>query len=66
MAGAARFTGEGDVAAWVWGIGIRRLIDHFRKRRPVPVGSVSPTRAATASAEEELLLAVEHGDLGGR
>ncbi len=63
--GAARFTGQGEVAAWVWGISIRRLIDHFRKRRPVPVASVSSTMAATASAEEELLMAVEHGDLGG-
>ena len=63
--GAAGFTGQGEVAAWLWGIGIRRLIDQFRKRRPVPVESVSPTMAATASAEEELLMAVEHGDLGG-
>ena len=62
--GAAGFTGQGEVAAWLWGISIRRLIDQFRKRRPVPVESVSPTRTATASAEEELLMAVEHGDLG--
>lgn len=63
--GATGFTGQGEVAAWLWGISIRRLIDQFRKRRPVPVESVSPTMSATASAEEELLLAVEHGDLGG-
>ncbi|HEV2068450.1 MAG TPA: RNA polymerase sigma factor [Acidimicrobiales bacterium] len=63
--GAAGFTGQGEVAAWLWGIGIRRLIDQFRRRRPVPVEWASPTMAATASAEEELLMAVEHGDLGG-
>ncbi len=63
--GSAGFTGQGEVAAWLWGISIRRLIDQFRKRRPVPVESVSPTAPATASAEEELLMAVEHGDLGG-
>ncbi len=64
--GAGRFTGHGPVAAWVWGIGIRRLIDHLRKRRPTPVGSLSlDTQGETASAEEQLLLGVEHGDLGG-
>ncbi|NNE12102.1 MAG: RNA polymerase sigma factor, partial [Ilumatobacter sp.] len=30
---AKKFRGEGDVAAWLWGIAIRRLIDQLRKRR---------------------------------
>lgn len=41
--GAKRFRGEGQVAAWIWGIGIRRLLDRFRRRqvlhihyRPLP------------------------------
>ena len=61
--GAKRFRGEGDVAAWIWGIGIRRLIDR-RRRRPteLPTLGESPT---VVSAEEEVLLGVEHGDLGG-
>lgn len=64
--GAGRFSGEGEVAAWVWGIGVRRLIDHLRKRRPTPVGAIAASATEeTPSAEEQLLLAVEHGDLGG-
>jgi RNA polymerase sigma-70 factor (ECF subfamily) len=63
--GAGRFAGEGEVAGWVWGIGVRRLIDHLRKRRPAPIQSIPASAAGeSASAEEELLLAVEHGDLG--
>ena len=34
---ARSFRGDGDVGAWIWGIGIRRLIDQRRKRRPTPV-----------------------------
>lgn len=63
--GAGRFAGEGEVAAWMWGIAIRRLIDHLRKRRPAPVPSVPPHGVDAVSAEEELLAAVDHGDLGG-
>ncbi len=64
--GAGRFAGEGEVGAWVWGIAIRRLVDHLRKRRPVPVGRFGSSYSTdAASAEDELLLAVEHGDLGG-
>ena len=64
--GARRYAGQGEVGAWVWGIAIRRLLDHLRKRRPVPVASPEPRHSTdAASAEDELLLAVEHGDLGG-
>ena len=38
---ARKFRGDGDVGAWIWGIGIRRLIDQLRKRRPEP--SVEPS-----------------------
>jgi RNA polymerase sigma-70 factor (ECF subfamily) len=61
--GARRYRGQGDVAAWIWGIGIRRLIDRLRRRSshiPMPL-----ERSATVvSAEDEVLLGVEHGDLG--
>lgn len=63
--GAGRFAGEGEVAAWVWGIGVRRLIDHLRKRRPTPVESMAAPAGEAPSAEDQLLLAVEHGDVGG-
>lgn len=61
--GASRFRGEGAVAAWIWGIGVRRLVERFR-RRPLPVRvwfgpSVEP------SAEDLVLLGIEHGDLSG-
>jgi RNA polymerase sigma-70 factor (ECF subfamily) len=74
----ASYRGEGEVAAWIWGIGIRRLIDAFRRRgtgssvlyqslqsasfwtsQRVDTGTVGQ------SAEEEVLLSVEYGDLAG-
>jgi RNA polymerase sigma-70 factor (ECF subfamily) len=64
---AGTFRGDGDVAAWLWGIGIRRLISRLRKRSaPVPVSSqvVSARSPAVHSAEDELLVAIEHGRLG--
>lgn len=68
--GASRWSGEGEVAAWMWGIAIRRLIDALR-RSPRPVvllgdlaGQVGE-RTAVESAEEQVLLGVEHGDLAG-
>lgn len=60
--GASRFRGEGDVAAWIWGIGIRRLIDRLRGK-PLPIPSARSQSGLVVSAEEEVLLGVEHGDL---
>jgi RNA polymerase sigma-70 factor (ECF subfamily) len=56
------YEGRGEVAAWIWGIGIRRLIDGLRRQpasRPVPEPD-----ATVASAEDMVLLGVEHGDVG--
>lgn len=62
---AARWDGRGEVAAWLWGIGVRRLVDALR-RRPALTSLLAPERAGVvASAEETVLLGVEHGDLGG-
>jgi RNA polymerase sigma-70 factor (ECF subfamily) len=55
------FTGAGEVAAWIWGIGVRRLIDQLRrqpKRR-----FVSTDDDVVVSAEDEVLLGIEHGAL---
>jgi RNA polymerase sigma-70 factor, ECF subfamily len=61
--GARRYRGEGEVAAWIWGIGIRRLLDRFRRRR---VSEWLPGGAGSEpSAEELVLLGIEHGDLAG-
>src|SRR5262245_7420308 len=58
-----RFEGRGEVAAWLWGIAIRRLIDGLRRRK-TPFLDRS-RREVEPSAEERVLLNVEHGDLGG-
>ena len=57
------YDGRGEVAAWIWGIGIRRLIDALR-RRPSLGGLVAEPAGALPSAEEQVLLDVEYGDLG--
>ncbi len=48
---AKKFRGDGDVGAWIWGIGIRRLIDQLRKRRPTPVDTSTDAYLATAPGE---------------
>jgi RNA polymerase sigma factor (sigma-70 family) len=61
------FRGDGDVGAWLWGIAIRQLITRRRKRaQPTPVSSqvISALSPHVRSAEDELLVAVEHGDVG--
>ena len=58
------YSGSGEVAAWIWGIGIRRLIDRLRRRPPVASSRIDPA-AVMPSAEEEVLAGVEHGDLEG-
>jgi RNA polymerase sigma-70 factor (ECF subfamily) len=60
--GARRYRGQGEVAAWIWGIGIRRLLDRLRGRI-VPL--LQEARGTEPSAEEQVLLGVEYGDLAG-
>ena len=61
---AGRFRGDGAVAAWLWGIAVRRLIGTIR-RQPGTRWVFRPADdEALASAEEQLLVGVEHGDLG--
>ena len=66
--GAGRWDGRGEVAAWIWGIGIRRLLDALR-RRPAPVAPWAEWQEQDdrlqESAEERVLLGVQYGDLGG-
>ena len=64
--GAARHRREGAVAAWIWGIGVRRLIDRLRRQpsRPRELGGAAGAGDVAPSAEEQVLLDVEHGDLG--
>ena len=56
------FRGDGDVAAWLWGIAIRRLVSRLR-RRPDVAAFTGPA-ATVPAAEDQVLLSVEYGDLG--
>jgi RNA polymerase sigma-70 factor (ECF subfamily) len=66
--GSARYREGGDVGGWLWQIGFRRLVDAIRGQRARDrlLRLLAGRRWSTApSAEEELLLGVEHGDLAG-
>jgi RNA polymerase sigma factor (sigma-70 family) len=56
------FRGDGDVAAWLWGIAIRRLVSRLRRRSDVAAAFGSAD--AVPAAEDEVLLSVEYGDMG--
>lgn len=63
---AGAYRGGGDVAAYIWGIGVRRLIDVIRREQGA--SRRLPWRAAQAqvvtSAEDQVLVGIEHGRLG--
>jgi RNA polymerase sigma-70 factor (ECF subfamily) len=61
---AGAYRGSGAAPAWIWGIAIRRLIDGIR-RRPVREFRSAERTADEPSAEERVLVGIEHGDLGG-
>jgi RNA polymerase sigma factor (sigma-70 family) len=56
------FRGDGDVAAWLWGIAIRRLVSRLRTRSGV--AAVSGHAGVAPAAEDQVLLSVEYGDIG--
>ena len=58
------YRGQGDVGAWVWGIGIRQLLNRMRRRK-TPAWHLLVHSDRLLSAEDTALLATEHGDLGG-
>ena len=58
---AGKYKPTGEVGAWIWTIGIRRLIDQMRKRpAPTPVEPAQLPRVVT----EEVPLALGHTPLG--
>jgi RNA polymerase sigma-70 factor (ECF subfamily) len=62
-------TDDGDAAAWIWTIAIRRLLSALRGRAHRWLAeAVEPEfdriAGTTGSAEEMVLLGVEHGELG--
>ena len=61
---AKKYRGDGDVGAWLWGIGIRRLIDVLRKRRATPVDPDHlGNHAVDPASLEQLALGGTHGEL---
>lgn len=63
--GARGYSGTGEVAAWIWGIGIRRLIDALRRRPAAALDLAAVPEPSEVSAEERVLVGIEYGDLGG-
>lgn len=61
---AGRFRGDGEVAAWLWGIAVRRLVSRLRRRRDVVLSWDVVVDRVEPAAEEQVLLSVEYGDLG--
>ena len=59
-----KYKGEGEVAAWLWGIAIRTLLHRLRPRKSVFERLVQIRPEHVPSAEEAVLLGVEHGDVG--
>jgi RNA polymerase sigma-70 factor (ECF subfamily) len=64
---ASRWRSDGEVAAWIWGIAVRRLVSRLRGHRDalaLPSEDLAAARAPEPSAEDKVLLGVEYGDLG--
>ncbi|MEO6629054.1 MAG: RNA polymerase sigma factor [Aquihabitans sp.] len=63
---AGSWSGQGEPAAWIWGIAIRRLIGILRTRTHwAPVARRAARDELVVAAEEQVLLDVEYGDLAG-
>jgi RNA polymerase sigma-70 factor, ECF subfamily len=59
-----KYKGDGEVAAWLWGIAIRTLLHRLRPRKSVVERLGRLRHEHSPSAEEAVLLAVEHSDVG--
>lgn len=61
-----RHDGRGEVAAWLWGIAIHQLLHKMRPRKNLVerLLAIRTGGETQASAEEQVLLGVGHGDLG--
>lgn len=61
---AGSYSGTGEVGAWIWGIGIRQLLNRMRSRK-TPAWHLALRSDRLVSAEDTVLLGIEHGDLAG-
>lgn len=59
-----RYREDGEVAAWLWGIAIRTLLHRLRPRKSVLERLLQHRHEAFPSAEEAVLLRIEHSDVG--
>ena len=62
---ASKYSGKGEVAAWIWGIGVRRLVDAVRRVPATQLVADPLEQNLELSTEERVLLGVEYGDLAG-
>jgi RNA polymerase sigma-70 factor (ECF subfamily) len=58
------YAGDGEVAAWLWGIAIRTLLQRLRPRKSVLERLATMRSHDVPSAEEAVLLGLEHSDVG--
>ena len=67
--GAERWRGDGEVAAWLWGIADPAAASPgcagAASVLVLPLAEITAADSAEPSAEERVLLGVEYGDLGG-
>lgn len=65
---AASFRGDGEVAAWVWTIAARRLIDAFRRRaaRGEIVPLARPPEPAPAASAEDVVVDADTAAVAAR
>ncbi|HXS61892.1 MAG TPA: RNA polymerase sigma factor [Streptosporangiaceae bacterium] len=61
---AGAYRGGGDVAAYIWGIGVRRLIDVIRREKRASRRWPAAEPQVVTSAEDQVLVGIEHGRLG--
>lgn len=61
---AGRYAGTGEVAAWLWGIAVRKLLHRLRPRRPLLDRLRAQRHRDVESAEEAVLVGIQHGRLG--
>ena len=61
---AGSWTGDGEVAAWIWGISIRTLMSRMRPRAPLMARLSARRSEPLESAEDLVLSGIQHGELG--
>lgn len=62
---AGKWRGDGELAAWLWGIAFRTMVSRLRRRRDVVLMPDWDDGATILpAAEDQVLGGVEYGDLG--